>query len=97
MEEVRVDTGGMAHIRAPRLLGRDAERAALLGGLEALREGRSTCVTLRGEAGMGKSRLVEWLRQTIAGKGDDEVPPPPARCELRALPTPVRDDPERRP
>ena len=43
------------------LVGRDAEMARLESHLTALSEGRGGFVTLIGEAGLGKSRLVEEL------------------------------------
>jgi DNA-binding CsgD family transcriptional regulator len=42
----------------PVLLGRDEERATLLGALETARNGRGGAVVVRGEAGIGKSALV---------------------------------------
>jgi len=48
----------------PPLVGRDAERAALLGHLEAAASGRGGVVLLEGEAGIGKTRLAQEL---IAG------------------------------
>ena len=59
------------------LFGRDAERSLLRDRLEALRAGRGGSVFLEGEAGAGKSRLVEDVHaqaevagiQTLAGAG----------------------------
>jgi class 3 adenylate cyclase/tetratricopeptide (TPR) repeat protein len=48
--------------RGPRpIFGRDAERAALGEGLDALRAGRGGVIVVEGEAGLGKSRLVADL------------------------------------
>jgi len=43
------------------IVGRNAERAALGDALEALLRGESGAVVIEGEAGIGKSRLVEHL------------------------------------
>src|SRR5271169_2030173 len=43
----------------PALLDREAERAALDGLLEDLRSGRGRALVVRGEAGVGKSALLE--------------------------------------
>jgi DNA-binding CsgD family transcriptional regulator len=44
--------------RAPRLIGRDAEIAALLGALDDLRAGKGRAIALVGEPGIGKSALM---------------------------------------
>lgn len=53
----------------PRLVGRSAETSQLLSAAEALREARGRLVFLDGEPGIGKSRLLEWLRDRLG----DEV------------------------
>src|SRR4051794_40169265 len=51
-------------------VGRRGELGQLLGALEACREGGcGAAVHLRGEAGIGKTRLVEEFRQEAAGRG----------------------------
>jgi DNA-binding CsgD family transcriptional regulator len=50
-----------------RLLGRQAERAALDRVLEAARAGRSGVLIVRGEPGLGKTTLLE---ETVAAAGD---------------------------
>jgi DNA-binding CsgD family transcriptional regulator len=45
----------------PRLLGRRSERAALDELVASVREGPSRALVLRGEAGVGKSALLEYL------------------------------------
>ena len=60
------------------IIGRRAERARLLGRLEALREGRGGVVLIEGEPGIGKSQLVADLVgraeergvSVLAGSGD---------------------------
>ncbi|MFO7550227.1 MAG: AAA family ATPase [Haliea sp.] len=53
------------------LIGRDAELAALVQALDAVREqSRTQFVLLRGDAGMGKTRLLDALLATAAGAGD---------------------------
>ncbi|MDX8029163.1 AAA family ATPase [Lentzea sp. BCCO 10_0856] len=47
---------------SPRLLGRDDEIRCLDGVLNAAREGRGGAIVLRGEAGIGKSALLEHVR-----------------------------------
>jgi len=51
------DTGG--------LIGRAHEQALLLSTAEALRRGYGQVVVLSGEAGIGKTRLLEWLREQL--------------------------------
>jgi predicted ATP-dependent serine protease len=48
------------------LLNREAERAALDGLLEDLRSGRGRALVVRGEAGVGKSALLEYLTGAAA-------------------------------
>ena len=45
----------------PALLDREAERAALDGLLRDLRSGRGSALVVRGEAGVGKSALLEYV------------------------------------
>ena len=51
----------------PALLDRQHERAALDGLLEGLRSGRGGALVVRGEAGMGKSALLEYAAGAAAG------------------------------
>jgi class 3 adenylate cyclase/tetratricopeptide (TPR) repeat protein len=66
----RVDPGltrGLEGLHAP-LVGRDAERAELVGRVARLPEGNGAVVAVVGEAGLGKSRLVAEVREeTLAG------------------------------
>jgi tetratricopeptide (TPR) repeat protein len=52
---------GIEGLQAP-LVGRDQEMATLRNAVEKLRQGRGQIVCLLGEAGLGKSRLIEELR-----------------------------------
>src|SRR4051794_26387392 len=51
----------------PRLLGRRSECAALDRLVASVREGHSRALVLRGEAGVGKSALLEYLARHAAG------------------------------
>jgi class 3 adenylate cyclase/DNA-binding SARP family transcriptional activator len=55
---------GIAGLDAP-LVGRETEVRALRGAIERLRGGVGGIVTLTGEAGMGKSRLVSEVQRWI--------------------------------
>jgi len=92
-------TRGIAGLTAP-LVGRDAEFAALQTSLSALRGGQGQIVTIIGEAGLGKSRLVEegrkWMlegrgqtsevgSQKSAAPTSDHLPPTSNWLEGRAL------------
>lgn len=69
----------------PLLIGREAEMALLDAALSDLREGHGRLVTLVGEAGIGKSRLVaELRRRTLEGARDED-----AEREGVALPSPL--------
>ena len=50
------------------LVGRDAEFGALQGAVERLRAGSGGIVTVVGEAGLGKSRLVAEVRAWAGGQ-----------------------------
>jgi DNA-binding CsgD family transcriptional regulator len=52
--------------RAPRLIGRDAECSELDSLLKALRRGESRSLVIRGEAGVGKTALLEHLTERAA-------------------------------
>lgn len=49
------------------LLGRDAERARLAGLLAGARSGASAALVIRGEPGIGKSALLEYLVRRATG------------------------------
>lgn len=51
------------------LLGRTEERSALRAGLDSARAGRGSCFLVIGEAGMGKSRLVEETTEIATSEG----------------------------
>ncbi len=65
----------------PPLVGRDAERASLLAGLEDAARGQGSMVLVEGEAGIGKTRLVqeiiagaEWRNMCVLTCRGEEVP-----------------------
>jgi ATP/maltotriose-dependent transcriptional regulator MalT len=77
-----------------RLVGRDAELAALVAALDDARDGRSRLVLVSGEAGVGKTRLVDELLHQAGGSvlplvgacvdlGDDALPFAPFASALR--------------
>src|SRR5947207_5348417 len=47
------------------LVGRVQEQAELAAAAEAVRSGRGRVVVVDGEAGIGKTRLLEWLREEL--------------------------------
>ena len=51
---------------APSLLNRQRERAALDGLLGDVRSGRGRALVLQGEAGVGKSALLEYISGAAA-------------------------------
>jgi len=78
--ESRARLAGLLALRSP-LVGREAELAVLTGALEGLCEGHGAIVTLLGEAGIGKSRLVDEAH----GWADSNLCQPPHWLEGRAL------------
>jgi DNA-binding NarL/FixJ family response regulator len=57
-------------VSSPDLIGRAAERAALVAALREARHGRGRLVLVEGDAGIGKTRLVEAF---LSGAGGVEV------------------------
>jgi DNA-binding CsgD family transcriptional regulator len=55
----------MAPIAGPAMIGRESDLQALTAALSDARRGVSRCVVIGGEAGMGKTRLLEEFRATI--------------------------------
>ncbi|PJE95471.1 helix-turn-helix transcriptional regulator [Streptomyces carminius] len=51
------------------LYGRSTEQAELEGLLAAVDSGRSAALVLRGEAGIGKTALLDWLARTAPRRG----------------------------
>jgi class 3 adenylate cyclase/tetratricopeptide (TPR) repeat protein len=54
-------------------VGRERERAELREHWEAVKPGEARFVTVRGEAGIGKSRLVHEFRQQLCDPGVDQL------------------------
>ena len=55
--------------RAVKLIGRDAECAAIASTLDRAMVGTSAALLLRGDAGVGKSALLEWATQLAHLRG----------------------------
>lgn len=51
------------------MVGREYESAELAAALIAAQEGRGRAAVLLGEAGMGKSLLVDWLVRRAGSSG----------------------------
>ena len=62
----RADNAGKRGRRQPMLQGRHSERVVLDRLLEAVRSGRSGVIVLRGEAGIGKSALLDYAIGSVA-------------------------------
>jgi class 3 adenylate cyclase len=60
---------GIAGLSSP-MVGREREFASLLQTIAGLREGRGSIVTIAGEAGLGKSRLVAEWRKAVNRQPD---------------------------
>ena len=69
----------MGRWRCPELVGREPERAALRGAWARAVAGRPGVVVVRGEPGMGKSRLMEAL---VAHASSTPAPSPRAPIAL---------------
>ena len=65
----RVEAVGSPSINAPPLLGRSLELSALLNVWRQACEGKTGVLLVGGEAGVGKSRLVEALKERVGGEG----------------------------
>jgi class 3 adenylate cyclase/tetratricopeptide (TPR) repeat protein len=80
---------GIAGLGSP-MVGREAEFAALCQAVERLQSGLGGIVTIVGEAGLGKSRLVAEMRKTVQAQpgqehGRTEHVVPPQWAEGRCL------------
>jgi predicted ATPase/class 3 adenylate cyclase len=67
----RLDVAGITGLTP--LIGRESEVTLLLERWAHSQEGRGQVVLLRGEAGIGKSRLVEVLREHVIGQGATRI------------------------
>lgn len=70
------------------LAGRDAELAALTAALDAAVEGRGQVAEIIGEPGLGKTRLVEQLREDTAARFGAHVELRLVQCEQYEMSTP---------
>jgi predicted ATPase len=64
------------------VLERDAELSALAGAVRAAAHGTGSVVLVMGEAGIGKSSLVEALRAYLPAEGRTPVVPRPPTLHL---------------
>lgn len=62
-----------AAARLSAFVGRNAERALLEDSFEKVKLGESLAVHIVGEAGIGKSRLLHWMRTSIAFGVSDHI------------------------
>ncbi len=82
---------GLLALRLSPMIGRDAERAALLETVDEVCKSRAAgrgshrMVALIGEAGVGKSRLAEWLCEELHEHGIMM----PLRARYGRIPTPL--------
>ncbi|WGY03586.1 AAA family ATPase [Nocardioides sp. QY071] len=74
-------------MRSPVLVSRTLERARLRGALEALGEGRGGLWVLRGDPGIGKSRLATAVAAEAADRGLEVLS---GRAVPSGTPTPLR-------
>ncbi len=79
LKNVPVKTRGLEGITSS-LVGRDVELQSLRDGLQGIVDGHGTMVSIVGEAGLGKSRLIAELRSVAAG-----VSPPIVWMEGRSI------------
>ena len=79
-------TPGILSLRPTPLVGRQKERDALWERVTKITTGaeKQHLVVLRGEAGVGKSRLAEWLHETVHESGKMT----PLRARYRRTPGP---------
>ena len=64
------DEGGRGFPSPPRLVGREHEQAEIAQLLASVRSGLSAALVLRGEAGVGKTALLD---DAVAGAADLEI------------------------
>jgi class 3 adenylate cyclase len=75
-----VKTRGIAGLGSP-MVGRRREFSTLMQILDDLNEGRGSIVSIIGEAGLGKSRLVtEWQKAAFAAMGSEHLRWVEGRC-----------------
>jgi serine/threonine protein kinase/tetratricopeptide (TPR) repeat protein len=78
---------GILSLRAPMLVARQDERRELWAAVEEVAAGRTRqeLIALIGEAGVGKSRIVEWLAAEVHERGVMM----PLRARYGRIPTPL--------
>jgi DNA-binding SARP family transcriptional activator/predicted ATPase len=89
---VRQEPAGMPHTQVP-LIGRNSERTELLRHMEAIFHGAGGIVLVEGEAGVGKTRLLQEMARSAAWRGaqvlwghaKEETAASPYECLAEAL------------
>jgi len=69
-----VQARGIQGLDSP-LVGRDSERESLIAAIRKLSQGRGQVISIIGEAGLGKSRLVAEIRRSAELTDSSSIPP----------------------
>src|SRR5690242_18592624 len=67
MSPIRDDGAMASRVAAPKLIDRRAERAVLDRALADVRAGQGRALVIRGEAGVGKTALLDYLVKRSTG------------------------------
>ncbi len=70
LRPIVLDTGGVGHrVRCPTMVGREGELAVLVAAWEEVAAGGQRTLLVEGEAGIGKTRLVDRFLETVRERG----------------------------